>query len=107
MRLLGCTAVPLVDFRRRFFPDIYATLPSARSPMHGRLQYLLQTGITFDIVQRLAKYSYGLFAHYSTYPVFRPAYRIRIQLFGIIYSKLLISQFFFHTRFWKPGCLGL
>jgi hypothetical protein len=90
MRLLGCTAVPLVDFRHRFFPGVYITLQT----IPHALRYLIQTGLTFDIVRRLAKYSYGLFAHYSTYPVFTPAYRIRIQLFGIIYSKLLISLFF-------------
>jgi hypothetical protein len=80
--LLGCSTPALVELRRPFFMDIFSMLPTIprRWPsMDDLLCYLIQTG-NLDIIQRLAKYTYDILAHYSTTPVFRPA--------GYAYSTL-------------------
>ncbi|KAJ7368591.1 hypothetical protein DFH08DRAFT_982794 [Mycena albidolilacea] len=64
--------------------DIFMTLPTIprRWPsMDDFIRHLVQTrNFKFDIIQRLAKYTYDVLAHYSTTPLFRPA--------GYTYSAL-------------------
>jgi hypothetical protein len=67
--LLGCSAPTLVALRRVFLTDIYSkllALPRHSDSTEDFLRLLLQTG-NFDVLQRLAKYTYDVLSHYSTY----------------------------------------
>jgi hypothetical protein len=80
--LLACNDAGLVVLRRAFLTDIYSTLPTIPRSWRSTddfIHYLMQT-VNFDILQRLAKYSYDVLTHYSTTVVFRPA--------GYAYSTL-------------------
>jgi hypothetical protein len=73
--LLGCSAPTLMALRRVFLTDIYSKLPALprrSASTEDFLRLLLQTG-NFDVLQRLAKYTYDVLSHYSTTPLFRPA----------------------------------
>jgi hypothetical protein len=80
--LLGCSSPVLIELRRHFLTDIFTMLPMIPRQwpsMDDFIRHLVQTQ-NFDIIQRLAKYTYNVLAHYSTTPLFRPA--------GYTYSAL-------------------
>ncbi|KAF7342021.1 RNA-directed DNA polymerase from mobile element jockey [Mycena venus] len=73
--MLGCTYPELVALRYSFLDDIYRLapdLPRAWVSTEVFLRVLLQRQ-DFDLVQRLAKYTFDVFAIYATCLVFRPA----------------------------------
>jgi hypothetical protein len=73
--LLTCTAPDLTELRRHFISDIFTTIPTIPrqwSSTDDFLRHLIQTR-NLDIIQRLAKYTYDVLAHYSNTPMFRPA----------------------------------
>jgi hypothetical protein len=80
--LLACSDTVLMGLRRSFLTDIFAILPTIPRSWRSTddfIRYLMQSG-NFDILQRLAKYSYDVLTHYSTTLMFRPA--------GYAYSTL-------------------
>ncbi|KAJ7602036.1 hypothetical protein DFH06DRAFT_377521, partial [Mycena polygramma] len=73
--LLTCTTPALVAMRYQFLGDVYRLIPDFHRNWafaDDCLRELVQCR-NFDVVQRLAKYTYEVLAVFATHPVFRPA----------------------------------
>ncbi|KAF7374664.1 RNA-directed DNA polymerase from mobile element jockey [Mycena sanguinolenta] len=73
--MIGCSAPDLVALRYEFFKDVYSIVPDM--PRHWTSEDVFLRDLflnqNFDLTQRLAKYTYDVFARFATCPVFRPA----------------------------------
>ncbi|KAJ7717100.1 hypothetical protein B0H16DRAFT_1740824 [Mycena metata] len=80
--LITCTTPTLTALRCQFFMDIYRLvpdLPRSWASADDFLWHLVQCR-DFDLTQRLAKYTYDVFAVFATCPIFKPAEYLYITL---------------------------
>ncbi|KAJ7603619.1 hypothetical protein DFH06DRAFT_1022110, partial [Mycena polygramma] len=73
--LLTCTTAALLTMRYDFLGDVYRLMPDLprQWPSADNLLRALVQCRNFDVIQRLAKYTFEVFAVFATLPVFRPA----------------------------------
>ena len=73
--MIGCSAPDLVALRYEFLKDVYSLAPDLPRRWTSEDVFLRELFLNqnFDLTQRLAKYTYDVFAIFATCPVFRPA----------------------------------
>jgi hypothetical protein len=73
--MIACSAPALAALCHSFIQDVYELVSEWLRNWNSSedfLRMLVQTR-DFDVLQRLAKYTFEVFAEYGTHPIFKPA----------------------------------